>query len=1501
MTSVISDITYANNRSKVILDNISAKNETKLYKLEGNIDDPMINTAWNAFGTYLSRNIRLGRAISIPKLGLITFSAPYVNLDGVTNPQQRDLRQRTPVLLISKEFVKGLSIREGIVVGGTVRAFSMKGVISGLPQIRANYTDIGYNAGMDKDTAKICVERVIKELAEKARLGKNVDMEIPNLGRFLIKNQTAAIEFDEFLVTDALDATNKLKDFRAKGESSALTGPNVRDFMYQTFQTPGSRFFEVEKPLKINESAQNWLKSTLNIDVNEFKPTNGRPQTSKSVSSHSAMSSPKRNQWRDTDSVCSSVASTVRSFRPATSKLINNSELLHEKSQFEIFQNGKKKIKKWVKEQSLMSEEAFLEIVRKTIGPNASPKAKLNFLEFKRGLHRIPSLGLEIEEIDAISKALDYDNQKTIDIEKWTKFFRNERSYVSYIQEVVAKYNLHNDDILRRMSLNKNSPAQTVHSLKEKLKALDPTIGDSEAQKTAQEILQGRDKIEVADLIKVIGSQTSTQEESNWYISQLMTLKKKVGNLLKLRDQFEKTDEKNAGLVDTTTFKAVISKYLPGLNNEDLKRFTRQVEKDTDMKIDYVNFVEVVEKVKTEDELQNLTQSPFYMALEQFNIINDKLQEYFNTHHVQPKDVIEKIYVNHASEQTENKKVLLDFFAEFLHQICKSSFLKKRSCRDFANRVDIDKDGFINETDLKTFMNRNSYIKESTKEALFNSGVEGPSNSKVFPKAALPEEKVEIILRDLRQTLSKKKISFYDFFQMIDVTRTGFVTINDFCTGIDKVMKLSKPIKDGFFAYIDRENIGIINYEDFVKVLKRSIVDKPSEVSEDNFDWQNQIINRIKDYTIEKKLSPEDTFRIIDCDFDGFISKNDLTQFLKEVLVTQSQEVTQPRVERLFKLMDIYKRGCIQLSDIKVILNNVNTKNNFILTAGSTLIEKASFDWILHARQQIGLTISRQFSSLKASFEAISEKNARMKFSQFKNWIENNRILSGFNMTEKLLQKLFADLDPHKKGYLSEVDWLNAFNGYNVQNQVLLEVQEALTTNYSDIENAFEFFISHESQINTEATEITYQGFQKAIEALLPRRFDNSDMNYLWNKCSADKNVITFRRFSTLFANKNFTGTSYGPIARNTLHPIISVRPKTSGASVFSVTNTITNHKLSKEEKQKKVFDKLRQILVSAGITVEGFFSKFDTDRSGDLSNLEFINAIKNLNLGLNLTEIEDLLVYCDSNQDGKISFHEFVRKFAPQNTQNRLFERAKNKLKRFKDNIYAYMLSPKDAFLNFNEDRTGRLSYDQFNKLVNRLCLLAKEEVPPFAIIKDMFDFIDIRRDGIIDMTEWMQSLRLIENDTIALDKTSTAVKRRSATTNVRNLTKTYGEGVSSSASKQKAESATLKKSLNVSTWECSQEYEKVLKIIGKHRKGLTTAFENLRQQGITIDAARVKETVGELLNSSGLKLDDDQWYYLYKFAEKDGVVDFKYMLEVFKERLYLLSAHPKKSTVDY
>jgi len=49
-------------------------------------------------------------------------------------------------------------------------------------------------------------------------------------------------------------------------------------------------------------------------------------------------------------------------------------------------------------------------------------------------------------------------------------------------------------------------------------------------------------------------------------------------------------------------------------------------------------------------------------------------------------------------------------------------------------------------------------------------------------------------------------------------------------------------------------------------------------------------------------------------------------------------------------------------------------------------------------------------------------------------------------------------------------------------------------------------------------------------------------------------------------------------------------------------------------------------------------------------------------------------------------------------------------------------------------------MTYEEFNNFMVTLCNLAHEDVPAFSIIKDVFDFIDVKRDGIIDINEWTQ-----------------------------------------------------------------------------------------------------------------------------------------------------------------
>ena len=58
---------------------------------------------------------------------------------------------------------------------------------------------------------------------------------------------------------------------------------------------------------------------------------------------------------------------------------------------------------------------------------------------------------------------------------------------------------------------------------------------------------------------------------------------------------------------------------------------------------------------------------------------------------------------------------------------------------------------------------------------------------------------------------------------------------------------------------------------------------------------------------------------MVDMDFDGTINRTDLKCFLLDVLRKNSKDILDPQIDRLFKLLDRYKRGYIQPDDFKEI------------------------------------------------------------------------------------------------------------------------------------------------------------------------------------------------------------------------------------------------------------------------------------------------------------------------------------------------------------------------------------------------------------------------------------------------------------------------------------------------------------------------------------------------------------------------------------------------------
>ena len=158
-------------------------------------------------------------------------------------------------------------------------------------------------------------------------------------------------------------------------------------------------------------------------------------------------------------------------------------------------------------------------------------------------------------------------------------------------------------------------------------------------------------------------------------------------------------------------------------------------------------------------------------------------------------------------------------------------------------------------------------------------------------------------------------------------------------------------------------------------------------------------------------------------------------------------------------------------------------------------------------------------------------------------------------------------------------------------------------------------------------------------------------------------------------------------------------------------------------------------------------FESFDEDGNGYITPIEFRNAVRKLNINLSAKEIDEIIRVVDRNLDGMIDWLEFSSKFKTKENEKLIETRTRNKMAKLKEQMTLHMKTPQDAFELFDKSKTGKLTFANFNDLIRELSALSKQEIPPFSIIKDLFDEIDIRKDGEIDFKEWNQTFIGVQN----------------------------------------------------------------------------------------------------------------------------------------------------------
>lgn len=174
---------------------------------------------------------------------------------------------------------------------------------------------------------------------------------------------------------------------------------------------------------------------------------------------------------------------------------------------------------------------------------------------------------------------------------------------------------------------------------------------------------------------------------------------------------------------------------------------------------------------------------------------------------------------------------------------------------------------------------------------------------------------------------------------------------------------------------------------------------------------------------------------------------------LVTLLKMNPAKVTTHRLRRLFRLLSFYKNEELQPSDFDRLITDVNpfltatlgpVKTAFKESMGGGFINQSTRDWKYSAIQQMGVALSRLYPSLQAGFNQIGNNKDKVNFEDFKSFIEKHDVLAGFDITVQLLRQLFAELDPHKKTYLSFKDWQSAFKAFDYYELLGVELKNYL-------------------------------------------------------------------------------------------------------------------------------------------------------------------------------------------------------------------------------------------------------------------------------------------------------------------------------------------------------------------------------------------------------------------------------------------------------------------------
>ena len=1027
----------------------------------------------------------------------------------------------------------------------------------------------------------------------------------------------------------------------------------------------------------------------------------------------------------------------------------------------QYFINMMKKIIFKISEKFMNPKEYFDHLLSYHINTEIKVLSRLDWIKFMK----LEKFKFNAEELDHLFNWIDTKKDNVIDIDEFNDKYQFTVKPLNLMKNIIYNNKLDIEDLAHRMKIDiDNIKNYDYTTFLNHVKRLDYTLPESFMKKIFDELKQkdgvtGKEFVNSKKFLDEINYIRPPEKYQSFTKKYIDTVKAKT-TYEYIKKQFENYDRTSLGNMTKLEYVKAMSKIFPEFSDEDHMRFVRIMEVlDKNDKVVYPEILNII----------------FYCNINKMNDQFTKICEFLiDKLDNECENSVEKLMYLIGTGSTKKKSLNLPKPLT-INQI--ENYLIKSNLpivKKVIQKLDLDSDGLISYNDLYGVLLR---YKDTLYFKYYNNS--NNPNINLFTKDILSKEKLNIICEKFLSYMKNKNITSYGLFKKFDKDNNGLISNIDFNQGAKELLNINSALADPFFAYLDYYNIGMIDYETFDSRIHYS--DK-SRISENDRKEENEIIEKIKLFVIKNySLSDNEIFQIMDRDCDGLINSNDLIEFIKNNLEIVEKDFNLYKIERVMMTLSLTKNLQVGFNDISEFIkicrenkSSINLKEIFKITANQNLSQKKkNVNWINDIIERFGMYVSEKYDSIEQFYnESIEKGSTKFKFSDFLRFHESHYDLfnNGFHLSKDELLSIYTSLDSHKKNYLTLQDLQNKLQYFNFYKKMHFDIKDFFQTNFENGIDAFKYFFIGKNNNEEKRYSITINEFFEGFESFFPNKYEeNTILKYLnkYFNISLDnnnetniKNSIDFSEFNYIYFDKSEENQVF--IDKFNLDTkLLNKRILNEGNIKKSLQNKFYLSETSKNKKNESIitpfdsdpFTKFLRIIDSSKYDINSFFEEEIKENlnSPYVNKTKLRNIIKKLNIGLTNLEIDFIIIKIKeiaSDFGDKINLRRLLNYLNEENNYSDLgqgIKNIRNKISEIKSLIYKFYSSPILCFQILDIGQTGKIDFQKYRNMIIDLYQRNEQTIPNFTLIKNTFDTIDLRKDGIIDYNEWSKSFSMV------------------------------------------------------------------------------------------------------------------------------------------------------------